>query len=573
MCGDIYRYLGEEMKFLWDGDLKLNTVHTRDVARALVELGKWRSNCNPPQSTLNDIISYANDEKLEQFKLPSRKAVGKAPLFNLVDDSNATQSSVAEVIANVFRVKTGFLGGLVSTFARMDIEEMIDDVNEKHIQAWSEMLHRSNIRDSPLTPYLDEHFFKKNPIALDPSKIKKTLNFKCKHSKLTTSDIQAIVDGFRFVPSFVPSMQCVRDANEVAQTNSVLRFIKTKWIVGFVVLIIIFDYFSVTVAVGVGLVTKNRAGGFGLGVTILVVFNVLFLIFCASYAAILFIHPGYITNSFIPAYHPGRAAQNKDKDTDRTGTSNHSNQSDCTTYPPTFRVQATQFDATYCSQCQLWRPPRAHHDRHANRCVWEFDHYCPWIGQSVGGHNHKHFVTFLFWCVVVLSFTAIALGVSYPSLISDEHGDGLWSGRGRGPIIGAIAVSSFFAFFVGGLLFNHIWLACDSLTTFEDMFEVRTIRARDASILSKHYDPWQLQAKKACKDHWYYVWGNPRTEGNLWWLESPYRNWCFRMGANPLAWFVPFAKPHHDLLNVEYNPRFDQWGRARMRSEWPEYLR
>ncbi|TIA95151.1 hypothetical protein E3P89_03797 [Wallemia ichthyophaga] len=197
MCGDIYRYLGEEMKFLWDGDLKLNTVHTRDVARALVELGKWRSNCNPPQSTLNDIISYANDEKLEQFKLPSRKAVGKAPLFNLVDDSNATQSSVAEVIANVFRVKTGFLGGLVSTFARMDIEEMIDDVNEKHIQAWSEMLHRSNIRDSPLTPYLDEHFFKKNPIALDPSKIKKTLNFKCKHSKLTTSDIQAIVDGFR----------------------------------------------------------------------------------------------------------------------------------------------------------------------------------------------------------------------------------------------------------------------------------------------------------------------------------------------------------------------------------------
>ena len=105
------------------------------------------------------------------------------------------------------------------------------------------------------------------------------------------------------------------------------------------------------------------------------------------------------------------------------------------------------------------------------------------------------------------------------------------------------------------------------------MFEIRTIRARDNTALTKHYEPWQLIEKKACRDHWYYVWGNPRTEGNLWWLGSPYRNWCFRMGANPIVWFIPFMKQKHDLLNVEYNPRFDEWGRARMRSDWPELLR
>lgn len=243
------------------------------------------------------------------------------------------------------------------------------------------------------------------------------------------------------------------------QSSGVFKFIKNKWIVGLVLLIIIFDYFTVTVAVGVGLVTKNRAGGVGLGVAILTVFNVLFIVFCASYAAIVFIHPGYIAESYIPAYHPTSAPSSSPQIRDTSKQEQSTAQ-----YPSTYRLQDPKFEATFCHECQLWRPPRAHHDRHAGRCVWEFDHYCPWIGQSVGGHNHKHFITFLFWCVVILAFTSIALGCAYPALTSQEHGDGLWSGRGRGPIIGAIAISAFFAFFVGGLLGNHIWLACDSVS-------------------------------------------------------------------------------------------------------------
>ncbi|TIA88836.1 hypothetical protein E3P99_02357 [Wallemia hederae] len=497
MCGDIYRHLNEEMKFLWNGDLRLNTVHSEDVARALVALSKWRQSTTDTSPFNNTFKSYVDGEKLKQFQLPPKETPSRAPLFNLVDDSDATQSSVAEQIAKVFHVKTGFLGGLISAFAKMDIEEMVEDVNEKHLDAWADMLKKSDIKDTPLTPYLDEHFFKKNPIAMDASKMKKTLSFKCKHSHITTQDIQEIVNGF-------------------------------------------------------------RVSGLSLD---------------ASYAAVTMINPGYIKESFLPQFHPTvipakRSKSRKEKNPPSAETLDSANQ-----YPPTFRLQDPKLEATFCQECQLWRPPRAHHDRHARRCVWEFDHYCPWIGQSIGGNNHKHFITFLFWCVVILSFTSIALGCAYPSLISQEHGDGLWSGRGKGPIIAAISVSAFFAFFVAGLLGNHIWLACDSLTTFEDMFEIRTIRARDNTALTKHYEPWQLIEKKACRDHWYYVWGNPRTEGNLWWLGSPYRNWCFRMGANPIVWFIPFMKQKHDLLNVEYNPRFDEWGRARMRSDWPEQLR
>ncbi|TIB97108.1 hypothetical protein E3Q18_02781 [Wallemia mellicola] len=492
ICADIYRHLKEDIKFLWNADLRLNTIHSQDVARALIALSNWRAATPDVDPQSNTFKSYAPDEKLKQFDLPQSGTVARAPLFNLVDESDATQSSVADQIAKVFKVKTSFLGGLISTFARMDMEEMVQDVNEMHLDAWSDMLKKSDIKDTPLTPYLDEHFFKKNPIALDASKISKTIGFKCLHKKITVEDIEGIVKGFR------------------------------------VVLIIIFDWFSVTIAVGVGLVTRNRQGGFGLG-----------------YAATVLIHPGYIDQSYTPNYIPSSRGDN-DKETTIKQSEN---------FPPTFRVQDARFEPTFCQECRIWRPARAHHCRHSGRCVWEFDHYCPWIGQSVGGNNHKHFITFLF------------------CLTSDEHGDGLWSGRGRGPIIGAISISAFFAFFVAGLLFNHIWLACDSVTTFEDMFDVRTIRARDQSVLAQHYESWQLRQRKACRDHWYYIWGHPRKEGNLWWLDSSYHNWCSRMGSNPLIWFVPFAKEPHDIYTIEYNPRFDEHGRARQRQDWPAHLR
>jgi len=36
IIGAVYKQLGEEMSFLWSKDLKINTVHVRDVCRALL---------------------------------------------------------------------------------------------------------------------------------------------------------------------------------------------------------------------------------------------------------------------------------------------------------------------------------------------------------------------------------------------------------------------------------------------------------------------------------------------------------------------------------------------------------
>ncbi|KAI9835211.1 MAG: hypothetical protein M1819_002581 [Sarea resinae] len=62
----VYQHLGEEMKWLWDKDLRTNTVHVHDVARAMWTAAEW----------------YAHGKKGWDTSW------GKTPIFNIVDHGN-----------------------------------------------------------------------------------------------------------------------------------------------------------------------------------------------------------------------------------------------------------------------------------------------------------------------------------------------------------------------------------------------------------------------------------------------------------------------------------------------------
>jgi hypothetical protein len=51
--------------------------------------------------------------------------------------------------------------------------------------------------------------------------------------------------------------------------------------------------------------------------------------------------------------------------------------------------------ATHCDKCDYLRPARAHHCRRLGVCVLRMDHFCPFIGNTVGYHNHRPFLQFL----------------------------------------------------------------------------------------------------------------------------------------------------------------------------------
>lgn len=37
----------------------------------------------------------------------------------------------------------------------------------------------------------------------------------------------------------------------------------------------------------------------------------------------------------------------------------------------------------WCSECQYWKPDRAHHSRELGHCIRKMDHLCPWVGGMV----------------------------------------------------------------------------------------------------------------------------------------------------------------------------------------------
>ncbi|GKY95865.1 hypothetical protein MPSEU_000547100 [Mayamaea pseudoterrestris] len=65
-----------------------------------------------------------------------------------------------------------------------------------------------------------------------------------------------------------------------------------------------------------------------------------------------------------------------------------------------------------CHKCHdNFKPARAHHDSVTGRCIVKFDHYCPWVNNSIGALNHKFFCLFLFYTAVCCLMSLFLLAV------------------------------------------------------------------------------------------------------------------------------------------------------------------
>ena len=60
----------------------------------------------------------------------------------------------------------------------------------------------------------------------------------------------------------------------------------------------------------------------------------------------------------------------------------------------------------WCGTCKIWRPPRAKHCRTTDACVRYFDHYCPWMGNTIARRNYRAFYCFvtllIIYCLNIL---------------------------------------------------------------------------------------------------------------------------------------------------------------------------
>jgi len=152
ICAAVYKSLGEKMEFLWDKDVKCNTVHVRDVCAAM-----WHLATKGKPGTI----------------------------YNLADENDTTQGSIANVLENIFGIKTGFMGFMKSKAATSVAMKMVaETANDKHLKPWSDLIKAHNITTTPLTPYLDEELLYENPLAIDGSLVCES-GFKYQYPKMT----------------------------------------------------------------------------------------------------------------------------------------------------------------------------------------------------------------------------------------------------------------------------------------------------------------------------------------------------------------------------------------------------
>jgi len=162
ICGAVYKHLGEKMKFLWSADLRLNTVHVGDVCKAL-----WHIATTCP--------------------------VGQ--IYNLSDKGDTTAGKINKHLETIFGIKTGFLGGVVSNMAKINMKGTTEEINDKHLKPWSELCKSQGINNTPLTPYLDQELLYNNSLSVDGSKIEGT-GFTYDHPEVTEELLREQVQYF-----------------------------------------------------------------------------------------------------------------------------------------------------------------------------------------------------------------------------------------------------------------------------------------------------------------------------------------------------------------------------------------
>ncbi|PNP43741.1 hypothetical protein TGAMA5MH_04022 [Trichoderma gamsii] len=173
----VYQHIEGEMKWLWTKDLRTNTAHIHDVTRALWNIAVWYD------------AGKANWKEAE---------MGKVPIFNVVDKGTTTQGTMAEIIGEIFKIETGFQGTLISSFAKLNLESVVDDVNDEVLGPWADLLADAGItRPGPLTPFMEKELLKDTDLSMDGSRLETVLGFKYEKPAVTKELIEEVIESYK----------------------------------------------------------------------------------------------------------------------------------------------------------------------------------------------------------------------------------------------------------------------------------------------------------------------------------------------------------------------------------------
>uniref|UniRef100_A0A2M4BQW7 Putative c-3 sterol dehydrogenase/3-beta-hydroxysteroid dehydrogenase n=1 Tax=Anopheles marajoara TaxID=58244 RepID=A0A2M4BQW7_9DIPT len=159
----IYKHLGETMKLLWTGTMKMNVVHVEDVCGSIWEL-------------------LQTDRSIRQ-------------IVNVCDDSDATQATISELLADIFGIEIDYWGITMSNMTKLDMAGAIEEINDRHLGPWAEVCTRDGVLNTPLTPYMDQELLLHKHVHLSNEKLK-SYGYQLRRPRITRESLEEIVKDF-----------------------------------------------------------------------------------------------------------------------------------------------------------------------------------------------------------------------------------------------------------------------------------------------------------------------------------------------------------------------------------------
>jgi len=151
------------MESLYDKNLRTNTVHVKDVVKAL-----W-------------FLTSHGDS---------------GSIWNLCDTSDTDQGKIHELLEEIYGIKTGFLNAIkMKAASGMGTKFLVGIANDEHLKPFSDACKSHGVVDTPLTPYLDEELIKPNYTAVDGTAITK-LGFQYDYPKISADLCKEVLNDY-----------------------------------------------------------------------------------------------------------------------------------------------------------------------------------------------------------------------------------------------------------------------------------------------------------------------------------------------------------------------------------------
>jgi hypothetical protein len=124
--------------------------------------------------------------------------MGNVPTFNVVDKGVTTQGTMADIIGQIFDIQTGFQGQFISTFARLNIDSVVDDLNDELLGPWADLLNEAGItRPGPLTPFMEKELLKDTDLSMDGSRLEKVVGFQYEKPQITKELVEEVIESYK----------------------------------------------------------------------------------------------------------------------------------------------------------------------------------------------------------------------------------------------------------------------------------------------------------------------------------------------------------------------------------------